>query len=59
MNKTTGNKVKCTAAVMQKCKYGKCIASSVRYHFCDYLSKKHERRGCSPKECDKYEPKKK
>ena len=51
---TTGNKktVKCTEAVMKKCKYGRCLSGGQCY--CNYLEMMNERRGCSPKECDKY-----
>lgn len=59
--KTTENKktVKCTVAVMKKCKYGKAIASSIGYHYCDYLGMTGERRGCKPECCDKYDDGKK
>ena len=59
--KTTGNKKKttrrCTIAVMKNCKYGKCIAGDAVY--CAYLEIEGKRRGCNPKECDKYESKRK
>lgn len=45
--------VNCTPAVMKECRYGGCMSGNQRY--CDYLMITKQRRGCSPKECNKYE----
>ena len=58
-NVKTKNKktVKCTPSVMKKCKYGGGYNSG-SWHYCDYLCKTGERRGCKPECCDKYEKRK-
>ena len=54
MNQKQNKIVKCTNSVKQKCVYSGYLGG---YHFCDYLGKTGNRRGCSPKECDKYKHK--
>ena len=54
MNQEKKKTVKCTNSVKKKCAYSGCIGGE---HICDYLGKTGHRRGCSPKECDKYKSK--
>lgn len=43
--------VKCTEAVMQKCKYGSSLGSG---HCCQYILIELKRRGCPAEACDKF-----
>ena len=54
MNQEKKKTVKCTNKIKKQCTYSGCIGGE---HICDYLGKTGHRRGCSPKECDKYKAK--
>ena len=57
ITETKKKTVKCTPAVMLKCKYSSRYNSGTP-SYCDYLCKTGERRGCKPECCDKYEKRK-
>lgn len=48
--------VRCSRAVSITCKYGCAKDSSIFANLCNYILDTGHMRGCSPDECDKYEP---
>ena len=48
--------VRCTRAVSISCKYGCAKDSSIFANLCNYILDTGHMRGCSPDQCDKYEP---